>query len=278
MKNKNILIIEDDLILLNLLKQKLKIAGYNVFEERNGLSGIYAVEKLNPDLVLLDLILPEADGITVLKNIRENPAIKDTPVIIISNSGQPVEIEEVKKLGISDYLIKTEFDPQELVDKVNNFFGQKFSLDEKTEKEKIKNISYENQTIDYSTNNKIKIMIIEDDKFLRELISQKIVKEGMNVLNAITAEEALDILKKERPQIILLDLILPGISGFDFLKMIKSIPPLSDIPVIILSNLGEEKDRETAKNLGAKSFLVKAMHTPNEIVIEIKKVLNESYL
>lgn len=271
MKNKSILIIEDDLILLDLLKQKLETAGYKIFEEKNGLSGLYAVEKLNPDLVLLDLILPEADGITVLKNIRGNPAIKDTPVIVISNSGQPIEIKEIKKLGISDYLIKTEFDPQEVLNKINDFF------ENQAKKDRGLKTKTEMENLDYS-GFKNTVMIVEDDKFLRELISQKFLKEGMKILSAVTAEEALDVLKKERPQIILLDLILPGMSGFDFLRKIKSDSDIADIPVVVLSNLGEEKERETAKNLGAKRFLVKAMHTPNEIVGEIKKVLEESYL
>lgn len=274
---KKILIIEDDLILLNLLKGKIIKTGYNVISVEKGSLALKTIEEEKPDLILLDLFLPDMNGLAILEEIRNDAPINSIPVIIISNSGEQFELSKAQKLGIADYLIKTEFDPQEVMDKVNNFFSQNFPQGQNAEKEETQNASYENQAIDYSTNSKIKVMIVEDDKFLRELISQKIVKEGMDIVLATSAEEAEVAVKKEKPTIILLDIILPGQNGLDFLKMIKSVPALSDIPVIILSNLGEEKERETAKNLGVKRFLVKAMYTPNEIMKEIKKVLEESH-
>lgn len=271
MEKKTILIIEDDAILLSLLKQKLEEKGYNVLEEKNGISGFYAAENLTPDLIILDIVLPEMDGLTVLEKLRQNDKTKSLPVIIISNSGDVVEMERIKKLEVKDYLIKTDFEPQELLNKVNNFFSRQ------AKKEDEQKIKTEKENSDYS-HFKNTIMIVEDDKFLMELISQKIEKEGMKTIVAITAEKAFVVLEKEKPQLILLDLILPGMSGFEFLEKLRSNHALSDIPVIALSNLGEEKDKEAAKKLGIKSFLVKAMSSPNEIVQEIKKVLEESYL
>lgn len=274
---KKILIVEDDLVLLNLLKNKLVKTGFEAVSVEKGSLVLKTVEEERPDLVLLDLVLPDADGLSILEEMRNNVLTSSIPVIIVSNSGEQFELSRAQSLGISAYLIKTEFDPQEVVDKINSFFNQNFPLDKNAEKEEVKTVFEESRPANYSAN-KIKVMIVEDDKFLRELLSQKIIKDGMDAVSASSAEEADAAVKKEKPALILLDIVLPGQSGFDFLKMIKSIPLLSDIPVIILSNLGEEKDFETAKNLGAKSFLVKAMHTPEEIVREIKKVLEESYL
>lgn len=118
-----------------------------------------------------------------------------------------------------------------------------------------------------------KILIIEDDKFLRELIAQKIAKQGYIVVEAIDGEDGIEEFKKEKPDLVLLDLILPGIDGFEVLSQIKSNTELNKIPVIILSNLGQKEDIERGINLGADDYLIKAHFTPNEIMEKINKVI-----
>ncbi|MFH1462721.1 MAG: response regulator [bacterium] len=118
-----------------------------------------------------------------------------------------------------------------------------------------------------------KILIIEDDKFLRELISQKLLKERYNVSEAVDGEDGIKKIKSEKPDLILLDLILPGIDGFEVLSQMKAIPELSSIPVIILSNLGQKEDVEKGLKLGAVDYLIKAHFTPGEIIEKIKSSL-----
>ncbi len=120
-----------------------------------------------------------------------------------------------------------------------------------------------------------KILIIEDDKFLRELITQKLVKEGYEALQAIDGEKGIKEVKNQKPDLVLLDLILPGIDGFEVLSQIKKDSDLSRIPVIILSNLGQKEDIERGINLGADDYLIKAHFTPNGIIEKIRKVLGE---
>jgi len=115
---KKILIIEDEEILADLLKAKLTGLGYDVSVASNGLQGWGALKELLPDLVLLDIVMPKMSGIELLEHKRDLPSVKIIPVIIISNSGQPVELQKCKELGAKDWLIKTEFDPQEVVTKV----------------------------------------------------------------------------------------------------------------------------------------------------------------
>jgi DNA-binding response OmpR family regulator len=117
------------------------------------------------------------------------------------------------------------------------------------------------------------ILIVEDDKFLRELISQKLVKEGYNISQAIDGEEGLKKIKEEKPDLVLLDLILPGIDGFEVLARIKEEQEVVKIPVIILSNLGQKEDVEKGLQLGAVDYLVKAHFTPGEIIEKIKRIL-----
>lgn len=114
------------------------------------------------------------------------------------------------------------------------------------------------------------ILIVEDDKFLRELIVQKLVREGFKTSEAIDGEEGIKKIKEEKPDLVLLDLILPGIDGFEVLSRMKEESALSSIPVIILSNLGQKEDVEKGMKLGAVDYLIKAHFTPGEIIVKIK--------
>lgn len=117
------------------------------------------------------------------------------------------------------------------------------------------------------------ILVIEDDKFLRGLICQKLIKEGYKISEAVDGEEGIKKIKDEKPDLVLLDLILPGIDGFEILSRAKEDPSLAEIPVIILSNLGQKEDVERGMKLGAVDYLIKAHFTPGEIIDKIKKFL-----
>jgi DNA-binding response OmpR family regulator len=118
-----------------------------------------------------------------------------------------------------------------------------------------------------------KILIVEDDKFLRELIVKKLSSEGYEVPEAVNGEEGVKKIEEEKPDLVLLDLILPGMDGFEVLTQIKKNSELAQIPVIILSNLGQKEDIEKGLNLGAVDYLIKAHFTPNEIIEKVKKIL-----
>ncbi len=122
---------------------------------------------------------------------------------------------------------------------------------------------------------KQKILIIEDDRFLRELITQKLLKEGYDVSESIDGEKGIKAVTEEKPDLILLDLILPGIDGFEVLSKIEENPDLAKIPVIILSNLGQKDDIERGLKLGAIDYLIKAHFTPGEVIEKIRAILNK---
>lgn len=120
-----------------------------------------------------------------------------------------------------------------------------------------------------------KILIIEDDKFLRELMSQKLRNSDYNVVEAVDGEEGVRLAKEEVPKLILLDLILPGIDGFEVLTRIKKESSLISIPVIILSNLGQKEDIDRGMELGAADYLIKAHFTPGEIIEKVAIILQK---
>jgi len=117
------------------------------------------------------------------------------------------------------------------------------------------------------------ILIVEDDKFLRELISRKLSGEGFDALEAVDGEEGIKKIKEGKPDLVLLDLILPGIDGFEVLARLREDPEISSIPVIILSNLGQREEVEKGLKLGAIDYLIKAHFTPGEIIEKIKNAL-----
>jgi len=117
MSNK-ILIAEDDEILGRILSEKLKKWNYQVRLAKNGVEALEMIEADKPDLLLLDILMPVKNGMEVLEEMAQKGYTKEVAVIIISNSGQPVEIEKAKSLGVEDYLIKTNFDPEDVLEKV----------------------------------------------------------------------------------------------------------------------------------------------------------------
>lgn len=120
-----------------------------------------------------------------------------------------------------------------------------------------------------------KVLIIEDDNFLQGLEGSKLKTEGYQVIVASTGEEAMAKIHEEGIDLILLDLILPNFDGFEILKKIKEDDKLKDIPVIVFSNLSEDKDIDKARNMGVSDFMVKSNFTLDELVDHVNRKLKK---
>lgn len=124
-----------------------------------------------------------------------------------------------------------------------------------------------------------KILLVEDDAILVEMYEAKFMLEGHDVRIATNGEECLSLLKDFQPELILLDILMPKLNGFHVLKEIKKQPELRQIPVILLTNLGQaevDMNQELAKALGVNDYLIKSHHTPDEVVSKAMKVLDEA--
>ncbi len=120
-------------------------------------------------------------------------------------------------------------------------------------------------------NKKKKILLVEDEKDLKFLLKQTLVEEGYEVDEAMDGEEAFEKLKEnEKPDLILLDLLLPGMDGYEFLSKIKKEHDYGSIPIVVVSNLGQEREIKKAMDLGAAGYLIKANFTLSEILEKIK--------
>jgi len=117
----------------------------------------------------------------------------------------------------------------------------------------------------------MKILLVEDDKFLRTVLERKLMNEGFEVVLAVDGDEALEKIITDKPDIILLDIILPKKNGFLVLENIKKDPELKKVPVLIISNLGQEEDVKKGLSLGAVEYFVKARVFLDDVVKKIKE-------
>ncbi|HBM45530.1 MAG: Two component transcriptional regulator, winged helix family [Parcubacteria group bacterium GW2011_GWF2_38_76] len=117
------------------------------------------------------------------------------------------------------------------------------------------------------------VFLIEDDRFLREMLSQKLSEQKIKVDVAMDGKTALEMVKTIKPDLVLSDLLLPDVDGFDILAEIQKNPNFANVPVLVLSNLDRMEDIKRAKDLGAKDFMVKSNFTSNEIVAKVKEFL-----
>lgn len=261
---KRLLLIEDEEVILELLRERLVTAGYEVTVAQNGMAGLALIKELHPDLVLLDMLLPGLSGFQILEKMKEAGLLPGTPVLIISNSGQPIELERALQLGVRDYLIKVNFDPHEVLMRVENILRAEG-------RSSVSSPSSGRKGGPMQT-----ILIVEDDFLLVGLLERKFLEEGYRVIKALDAAEARRALESSAIDAILLDMVLPGMDGFAFLTEIKKNAPWRDIPVIVISNLGQREEVERGMRLGAADYIVKANISPVEIMQKVEGILNKN--
>ena len=117
-KKIHVLLIEDDQFLSDIYKTKFEMEGFKITLADSGETGLAAVKKKRPDIILLEILMPKMDGFEVLKNLKEKSTTKNIPVILLTNLGQKDDVDKGLAMGASDYLIKAHFKPSETVDKV----------------------------------------------------------------------------------------------------------------------------------------------------------------
>jgi two-component system, sensor histidine kinase and response regulator len=269
---KTIALIEDEEILSNILSEKLRRMGYDVHTATDGEEGIALIDSLRPDLVLLDMLLPKLNGFGVLERMEEAGMLPSTPVIVISNSGQPVEIERAQKLGIRDYLVKLNFDPDEVLEKVREVLGgvDVEGGDEEGDSDAAAPVAASPET--GASDRKRRVLVVEDDLFIADLLGRKLHSQ-FEVFQAGDTKAADDILAKNAVDVICLDIMLPGEDGYTFLQRLKANDALKAVPVIMLSNLGQQEEIEKGLSMGAVDYLIKANMSPDDILERIHEIL-----
>lgn len=240
-RRRTVLVVDDDRNIANLVKIHLEEGGYRVLVLNNGRSVISWAEEERPDLILLDLILPDIEGLEVLRNLKKNPTTADIPVVVMT---VVPDDGTARDLGADAYLTK----PIETKDLL--------------------------QSVEEALTWQGHVLIVEDDLATVELLSATMRRIGFTPLAAVDGYEALTIARRYRPDLILLDLRLPGMDGYEALTHLKRDAVTQTIPIIAISAHVTDVDQERKRLivLGAASFLPKPFSI-GELLNEIEAAL-----
>ena len=246
---KTILIIEDEPKSADIISDYLTKQDYNTIITNNGKKAIELAKKIHPYAITLDVIMPEMDGWEVLSKLKQLKETMDIPVIIISISD---DAGTGFALGASGYLIKPVYKEQ-LLSEIN----------------KIKKFEYVKT-----------IMIVDDKKVERDFIEKILKEQGYNTISIENGKKALEELTTTIPDILLLDLLMPGMDGFDVLEDIRKREALKNLAVIIITAKDLTKKEKDFLHKKANDIIIKSGISKDNILNTTKKILkkfNESY-
>jgi DNA-binding response OmpR family regulator len=260
-KKEKILIIEGDVSFGEQIVSALKAAGYaNSKLIKNGDEGLQNIFDDLPHLILLDITLSDTDGYAVLAKKQAEPLLAKIPVFLMSTQGVPINMRSVPSGSVVEFLMALHIEPKDIVLKINEHFGYDTAP------------VFTGETTAVATGPRKKILWVEDDKLIGTILAKKLVASGFDLTHANNGEEALNSLNTMKPDAIVVDLLLPGMSGFDILQKIHDDVKMKGMPTMVLSNLSKPSDIEKARVLGARKFLVKAATSLDQIVAEVKEL------
>lgn len=244
MLTKKVLIVDDEADIREIIKFYLEEEGFNILEAKSGNEAIMLAKTYSPDLITLDIILPGIDGFEVISILKKDEKTKDIPIIIISI----LQDEKKYRPLIADYICKP-FEKKELLDSIARVLKV---LEGKTIK---------------------KVLVVDDDPDVVDIIKTMLLELNYYICDAFNGIEALKKTEEERPDLIILDLKMPRLNGFEVIKKLKKDKRFLHIPIIILTATRiTPKDKEYGLTLGASKYLTKPFD-PRELVKEIKEVL-----
>jgi len=277
---KHILLIEDDKLLSKSLEKYLVNKSYRVSLSEDGEEGLRKAEEAKPDLILLDIGMPKINGFHVLESLRSHPVLSSVPVIVISNSGEPVEIKKTQQLGAKDFIVKAKLSLTEIGRKIERIMsgadsGQEASDGNDFLKKEESSPAGNKENSSGAKGNRV--LLVEDDSFFADLCIRGLEKRGFIVSVARNGEEGLKKLKEGEYDVALLDIIMPKMNGFEMLRNLRKEknPKLANMPVIMLTNLYQKEDVEKAKQLKANAYLVKATTDISEVEDKINQALGK---
>jgi CheY-like chemotaxis protein len=233
-----VLVIDDDATARDLMRRTLSREGFDVVTAADGREGLALARELRPSVITLDVMMQEMDGWSVLQAIRADPALAGTPVVMLTILD---EKQRGFALGASAYLTKP-VDRTQLAAALEPFKARGASQH---------------------------ALVVDDDQPTREMIRRLLVGEGWTVRTARGGREALAQLAEERPHLILLDLLMPEMDGFEFLAKLHERPELGSIPVVIVTAADlTEEDRRRLQG-GVEHILHKAAYGQDELMAEL---------
>ena len=240
-----VLVIDDDPVVRELLFRHFNSAGFRTAEAENGMLGLEMAEELMPDVITLDVIMPQTDGWSVLSELKANPKTQDIPVVVVTI----IDNQRLGfSLGASEYLTKP-VDRRRLVSLVHELVGM--------------------------TPGK-SVLIVEDDSDTRALLTKTMSANGFEVIEAENGKVALERLEAELPSLVLLDLMMPEMDGFQFAEEFRKNEKWESIPIIVLTaKTLTEEDRLRLEGW-VEGLYEKREASLERIIAEVKEITSGS--
>lgn len=285
---KTILVIEDSKTSRKVISLVLKRQGYDIAEATTGREGLAQLTSVLPDLVLLDVMLPDMDGYQILTQIRADNRLKEVPVVMLTGKRSSVDRMKGIASGANEYLTKP-FDPAKLVKVLERFMGgdnNKRSTIPVTKAPAVKlSRSVKKGIRPLGTPEKkasvkpVKttgpsILIVEDSRTTRKVISMVLARKGYSLTEAVTGTEALQLVETTLPDLILLDAMLPDMSGYDILAQLKGNQKYKKIHVVMLTAKLGATDRQKGLQAGAVAYLTKPFN-PEKLLSTVAQYTSE---
>lgn len=265
------MIVEDDPMLVEIYEKKLKDAGFDVSVVTSGAAVKDEAMAWRPELILLDVVLPDIDGFEILSIIKKVPEIKDIPVYVFSNLSAKEDIERATSLGAAGFLTKSSFTPSQLADEVKKIMNQ-VSASEQEVVAVPSAVGAKEVAVPKKESNGQKVLIIEDEDVFIEIFGEKLRQDGFEVVSAKNGRWGLSEAEKGIFSCILIDMAMPAMNGLEAIKELRANEKSKDIPIIILSNTALDSEVKEAMELGANEYFIKTQITPGEVAERVKKL------
>lgn len=228
-----ILLIEDDAVQVELIKKHLEPLGYDLIVAKNGQEGIKLAEKQQPNLILMDMIMPGMHGLEATIKLKESPRAKNIPIIALTIMSSPKFVQECYRAGIIGY-IKKPYDPEALLERVEKVIGK-------------------------PERRIARVLIIAGASRLATIIEMRLLRQGYRVNSFAGGKSALSHIEKEKPDVIFLDVSLPQKHVSMVFEELKKSEATKAIPVILLaSHLSKEAIKAEVSLWGAQSCICSA--------------------
>ncbi|HNW81443.1 MAG TPA: response regulator [bacterium] len=250
-EKKTILYVDDSPVMHHFIRTTLGDCDYNLITAVDGVDGYEKYCQYLPNIIITDIEMPKMSGLELCRKIKENNEGRFIPVVILSSKSQPIDIDTAFNYGADDYLVKP-VSPDNLIEKIKDYFG----------------------VLDRKKRNKI--LVVDDSKVSAEMISHALIKNSHNVIMASNGEQALELSIKERPEIVITDVEMPGMSGYDLVKIMRETPELRDVSFIMMSSRDRKSDIKKSEKLGVSRYFIKPFDI-EKLIIVVEQLLLEKY-
>ncbi|MBI5805370.1 response regulator [candidate division TA06 bacterium] len=253
-----VLVADDEPTIVNFFIAALSDQGYEIESAVNGAQAVEKALSFLPDVILLDVMMPELNGYQVTEKLKANPATEGIPIVLVTGLGSVEDKVQGLESGADDFLTKP-FNLQEMLARVHSLIKLKKLQDQLKEISGRQPMPVHIKKV--LSSYRSHILIVEDDERITNICKTILGTGGYIVDIAPDGEEAQKYLQAAIPDLILLDLMLPGISGLDLLKQLKEDTVTKDVPVIIITALGDLKTKVKSFYMGVDDYLVKPVNS-----------------